>query len=142
VPRSAGQRRFPQAKFLGLLDDALLAAHLAAADVFVFPSRTDTFGLVQLEALACGVPIAAFPVTGPRDVIAGHPIGVMDEDLRAACLAALRLSRAACREFALAHPWEQSARQFIGHMDRVRLGDSRKSRAGENVALQQQVEAG
>jgi hypothetical protein len=66
----------------------------------------------------------------------------MDEDLRAACLAALSLSRAACREFALAHPWEQSARQFIAHMDRVLLGDSRRPRSGRNIMLQQQAEAG
>ena len=67
------RRRFPEAKFLGLLEDRTLAAHLAAADVFVFPSHTDTFGVVQLEALACGVPVAAFPVTGPRDVIGRQP---------------------------------------------------------------------
>jgi len=73
---AALKRRFPQAKFLGLLENGVLAAHLAAADVFVFPSRTDTFGVVQLEALASGVPVAAFPVTGPKDVVGGNPVGV------------------------------------------------------------------
>jgi glycosyltransferase involved in cell wall biosynthesis len=81
----------------------------------VFPSLTDTFGVVQLEALACGVPVAAYPVTGPRDVIGSNPVGVLDGDLRAACLGALRLSREACRAFALNMSWEKSARQFIGH---------------------------
>jgi 1,2-diacylglycerol 3-alpha-glucosyltransferase/glucuronosyltransferase len=85
----------------------------------VFPSRTDTFGVAQLEALACGVPVAAFPVAGPKDVIGSHPAGVLDEDLRAACLGALRLSRKVCRQFALARSWETSARQFIGHATKV-----------------------
>jgi glycosyltransferase involved in cell wall biosynthesis len=123
------QRKFPYARFLGLVDDATLAGYLAAADVFVFPSRTDTFGVVQLEALASGLPVAAFPVTGPRDVIADNPIGVLDEDLRAACMRALDISRQACREFALTRPWEKSARQFIEHVNQVVLGDARKPRA-------------
>src|SRR5262249_37718109 len=113
------RRRFPAAKFLGLLDEKVLPAYLAGSDVFVFPSRTDTFGVVQLEALACGLPVAAYPVTGPRDVIAGHPVGVLDEDLRAACMGALHVSRESCRAFALTRSWEASARQFIGHADRV-----------------------
>jgi glycosyltransferase involved in cell wall biosynthesis len=113
------KHRFPAAKFLGLLERETLAAHLAAADVFVFPSRTDTFGVVQLEALACGVPVAAFPVTGPKDVVANHPIGVLNEDLRAACLAALQIPRNACRAFALSRSWDNSARQFIAHIQKV-----------------------
>ncbi|MBV9631677.1 MAG: glycosyltransferase family 1 protein [Xanthobacteraceae bacterium] len=113
------RRRFPEAVFLGALKDERLAAHLAAADVFVFPSLTDTFGVVQLEALACGVPVAAYPVTGPRDVIADHPIGVLNEDLRIACLEALNVSRTACREYALTRSWETSAKQFITHLRRI-----------------------
>jgi glycosyltransferase involved in cell wall biosynthesis len=115
------QQRFPAAAFLGHLEGESLAAHIAAADVFVFPSRTDTFGIVQLEALACGVPVAAYPVTGPRDVIGSHPIGVLDEDLRQACLSALNVARSACRAFALRHTWEMSARQFLGHARSVAI---------------------
>jgi glycosyltransferase involved in cell wall biosynthesis len=114
--KAALERKYPNATFLGEKTGADLAAHLAAADVFVFPSRTDTFGVVQLEALACGAPVAAFPVTGPLDVIADHPVGALDEDLRSACLRALEISRDACREFALARSWENSARQFIGNL--------------------------
>ncbi len=114
--KAALEQKYPDAKFLGEKKGRDLSAHLAAADVFVFPSLTDTFGVVQLEALACGTPVAAFPVTGPLDVIADHPIGALDRDLRSACLRALTMSRETCRNFALARSWENSARQFIGNL--------------------------
>ena len=111
--RATLERQYPQAVFLGARQGEGLAEIYAGADVFVFPSRTDTFGLVLLEALASGLPVAAFPVTGPRDVIGAAPVGVLDEDLRVACLAARSRSRADCVEFAKAHSWEASARAFV-----------------------------
>ncbi len=110
--REALMHRFPEAHFTGWRDNGQLARAYAVADVFVFPSRTDTFGLVLLEALASGTPVAAFPVTGPLDVIGGAPVGALDEDLRAACLRALSASRAACRVHAEAFSWAACAQRF------------------------------
>jgi glycosyltransferase involved in cell wall biosynthesis len=110
--RARLERAYPAAHFLGGLPSDALANAYAAADVFVFPSLTDTFGNVLLEALASGLPVAAFPVTGPKDVITDPRVGVLDADLRKAALAALGLSRAAAREFALRFSWEASAAKF------------------------------
>jgi glycosyltransferase involved in cell wall biosynthesis len=112
-------RRFPDATFLGTKRGAELAAIYAAADVFVFPSRTDTFGLVLLEALASGLPIAGFPVAATRDVVGTAPVAALDEDLRAACQRALAIPRADCRRYAETITWEESARCFLGNLVRI-----------------------
>ena len=114
--RAALADKYPHAVFLGELHGEALAQVYAAADVFVFPSRTDTFGLVLLEALASGLPVAAFPVAGPRDVIGTAPVGVLDEDLRAACLTALAIPRPSCVAFAAGHTWEACAEAFVDNM--------------------------
>jgi len=111
--RAALERRFPDAHFLGAKFGEELASAYAEADVFVFPSLTDTFGLVIVEALACGTPVAAYPVTGPKDVIDGAPVGVLDNDLGAAALAALGIDRAACRRFAEGFSWRRTAEMLL-----------------------------
>jgi 1,2-diacylglycerol 3-alpha-glucosyltransferase/glucuronosyltransferase len=110
------KRRYPEAVFAGPRFGVELAASYASADVFVFPSRTDTFGLVLLEALASGVPVAALPVPGPLDVVGGTGVGVLDEDLRSAALRALAIPRTACRTFAEARSWSACAEQFLSFL--------------------------
>jgi len=112
---------YPDAVFTGPRQGEELARTFASADVFVFPSRTDTFGLVLLEALASGTPVAAFPVTGPIDVIGTAPVGVLDENLRSAALEALQVDRAACRAYAEQFSWAASADQFLKYLP-VRAG--------------------
>ncbi|MEI5666781.1 glycosyltransferase family 1 protein [Bosea sp. CCNWLW174] len=112
-------RAFPEAHFLGAREGEDLAAIYASSDVFVFPSLTDTFGIVLLEAAASGLPVAAFPVQGPSDVFAGSEAAVLHEDLRSAALSALRLPREAGLELAKRHSWNSSAEQFYGHMRRA-----------------------
>jgi glycosyltransferase involved in cell wall biosynthesis len=110
------QRRFPRAHFVGEMRDERLAAAYASADVFVFPSLSDTFGLVLLEALASGLPVAANPVTGPLDVIGDSGAGVLDVNLGRAALAALSIPREHARARALAFSLSASARQFVDNV--------------------------
>lgn len=117
-------RQFPEAVFLGARHGEPLAKIYAASDVFVFPSLTDTFGLVLLEALASGLPVAAFPASAPRDVLGSAPVGVLDWDLRNACLSATGLSSQACREFALTRTWTESARAFLTYIQRSKKADA------------------
>ena len=107
--------KYPDAVFVGARHGQDLARHYAAADVFVFPRRTDTYGLVLLEALASGVPCAAFPVPGPIDVL-DATVGVMDENLEHAVVAALELSPQACRAYALERTWAHCAELFKSHL--------------------------
>jgi glycosyltransferase involved in cell wall biosynthesis len=106
--------------FAGMRSGKDLAEHYAGADVFVFPSRTDTFGLVLLEALASGLPVAAYPVTGPLDVVTDPRAGSLNQDLRKACQQALLLSPVDCRAFALTYSWRASAEQFLTNLQRRR----------------------
>jgi glycosyltransferase involved in cell wall biosynthesis len=112
-PARAGlERRFPDALFVGALFGERLAAAYANADVLVFPSRTDTFGLVMIEALACGTPVAAYPAAGPIDVL-NDDVGCMRDDLEAAIAGAVRKSRISCASYGATFSWNASARQFL-----------------------------
>lgn len=108
--------RYPDVNWLGVLNPQELAQVYNSADVFVFPSRTDTFGLVLLEAMACGCPVAAYPVTGPVDVIGPEGPGALRDDLKDACLAALTIDRAEVRRFAERYSWAAASQQFLTHL--------------------------
>lgn len=110
---AALRARHPEVVFLGALHGESLAAAYRSADVLVFPSRTDTFGLVMVEALASGVPVAALPVPGPLDVIGDRPVGVLDEDLSAAVRRALLIDRAACVAEGRRYDWSACTAQFV-----------------------------
>jgi glycosyltransferase involved in cell wall biosynthesis len=107
---------FSDAVFVGFLSGEPLARHMAAADVFVFPSRTDTFGIVMLDALASGVPVAAYPVTGPLDVITSDKVGKLDENLAKAMSEALELDPNDCRNFAMNYSWANCTEQFFNNL--------------------------
>jgi glycosyltransferase involved in cell wall biosynthesis len=110
------KRRFPDAIFLGNKTSAELAPIYASSDVFVFPSKTDTFGMVLLEALSSGLPVAAFPVMGPIDVVGASGAGALNNDLRLAALEALTIPRDRAHNHALSYTWESCAKQFLDNV--------------------------
>jgi glycosyltransferase involved in cell wall biosynthesis len=126
--RAELEARYPEAKFLGIKSGEELTALYASADVFVFPSRTDTFGLVLLEALASGTPIAGYPVTGPIDVANDANVGGISEDLGEAIAHALQCSREECRRYAEQFRWDEATRIFIETLTPMRSRKSRKSK--------------
>lgn len=109
-------QRYPEARFVGYQHGEALAAWIASADVFVFPSRTDTYGLSMLEALACGVPVAAYPVTGPRDVVIDGVTGALDENLGRAVKRALTLDRDRCADWARQQTWQACAERLVANL--------------------------
>ncbi len=110
------RKTYPEVVFTGAKKGEELACHMAAADVFVFPSLTDTFGVVLLEAMACGVPVAAYPVTGPSFLVTEGVNGALDENLRTAAMRALEISSDSCRESASKFSWEACTRQFFNNL--------------------------
>jgi glycosyltransferase involved in cell wall biosynthesis len=114
--RAELEARHTAVRFLGRRTGEELVSLYASSDVFVFPSRTDTFGLVLLEALACGVPVAAYRVQAPLDVIGEAGVAAFAEDLRVACLAALLIPRGEARNFALTRTWRASAQEFLSNL--------------------------
>jgi glycosyltransferase involved in cell wall biosynthesis len=117
------RRNYPQVHFMGAQRGEDLARFYAGADVFVFPSRTDTFGLVLLEALACGVPVAALPVTGPIDVLGQSGVASLDNNLERAITASLLINRHECRQFALKYSWDHATESFLAHQaDPILIG--------------------
>jgi glycosyltransferase involved in cell wall biosynthesis len=127
--RKSLEERFPEAVFVGAKTGIELASYYQRADVFVFPSRTDTFGLVLVEAMACGTPVAAFPVRGPIDVIKDPAAGVLDEDLGAAALAALALDREKVARYGERYSWEYCSRQFISSLVPARTQEASVAQA-------------
>lgn len=121
--RKTLEQRYPKVHFLGTMLGEKLLAHYRSADVFVFPSRTDTLGLVMLEAMACGVPVAAFPVHGPLDVVGDSAAGVLDDDLATAIEAAVGIDPEICRKRALEFSWDQSVQEFYHNLVPIDLGE-------------------
>jgi glycosyltransferase involved in cell wall biosynthesis len=110
------ESKYPFVRFVGYQQGEHLARYIAAADVFVFPSLTDTFGVAMLEALACGLPVAAFPVQGPKDVITDERVGILSDDLQYAAMTALSLNPKDCRCYALEYTWEKCTQQFVENL--------------------------
>jgi glycosyltransferase involved in cell wall biosynthesis len=131
--RESLQKAFPDVHFLGFRSGQDLYDAYASADAFVFPSLTDTYGLVVLEALAAGLPVAAFPVAGPRDILLGSGCGILDQDLGRAALAALAIPRERCRSFAAKHTLAASTASFIDNVKQAQAA-GRRTRTVSDLA--------
>lgn len=131
------KERYPEVHWLGILPREQLASVYAAADVFVMPSKSETFGLVMLEAMACGTPVAAYPVDGPLEVLGQHEGqaqgGALDEDLKQAWYQAFGVPRHAARQRAMAFSWEQASRQFLAHLVPIRPVSGQAGISDESV---------
>jgi glycosyltransferase involved in cell wall biosynthesis len=134
--------RFPNVYFVGTKLGEELARYYAASDVFVFPSRTDTYGLVILEALASGLPVAAFPVPGPADIIGNAPVGCLDWDLKRAALSALEIPPEECRKFALGFSWQACALQFLDHINHFAPAEPESRTAALDYGLSEKGDDG
>lgn len=130
------RQKYPNVNYFGVLNQAQLAQIYAVADVFVFPSKTDTFGLVMLEAMACGLPVAAYPVTGPIDVLGQSKAGVMSENLQEACLEALKIPKEAARAHAELFSWRVASEQFLNHLKPIRKSTSDTTLARKHSFLE------
>lgn len=143
-PRAALAKKYPDTHFVGYKFGEELAAHYAAGDVFVFPSKTDTFGVVMLEAGACGLPVAAYPVTGPIDVVQQGQTGYVYTDLREAAVEALQLKSEDCIAFAQRNSWSRCAQTVLDHLAVIERGNSAaktKTPAAEAAKAQATVAA-
>jgi len=134
---------YPEVLFTGAKFGLDLAEAYASADVFVFPSRTDTFGLVLLEAMASGLPVAAYPVTGPVDIVENGVSGILSDDIAQAACLALKLDREAARSRALTFSWRQSAKQFLDNINQAQAACNAQSAAAKTVAsMRSQITTG
>jgi hypothetical protein len=117
--RARLEKTYKDIRWFGVLDGLSLASLYRSADVFVFPSVTDTFGLVMLEAMSCGTPVAAYPVAGPIDVVQDQVSGALNKDLKAACLKALEISRTDVYQHSLNFSWEKASQQFLSALQPI-----------------------
>ena len=131
--RAELEAKYPQAQFVGSKYGDELVAHYRAADVFVFPSRTDTLGLVMLEAMACGIPVAGFPVLWPKDVVGASAAGALNDDLAVAIDQAIGTDPKICRARALEHSWDQSTSEFHANLIPIEQASYRASTRGETA---------
>ncbi|TAK91751.1 MAG: glycosyltransferase family 1 protein [Burkholderiaceae bacterium] len=140
-PQLAALRaKYPEARYTGVLMQPELSVLYRDADVFVFPSKTDTFGLVLLEAMASGTPVAAYPVTGPIDVIGDSGAGALNHNLHQACLDALKIPRSRVRAYAEKFSWRAATEQFYAYLQPLRNNQSYNSTSRIEASAKTQID--